>query len=74
VRYDYEHPENRQIGSSEGVTIPAKELKREHLQRGDEVKITIEPVPISPKHAKLMHEYEAFVRQYGKTLKHLADR
>lgn len=32
------------IGSSDGVTLPAKELKRAGLKRGDEVEITVRPV------------------------------
>lgn len=60
------------IGSSGGVTIPAKELKRENLTYGDEVKVTIEPV--KKQHDKLMDEYQEFVREYGATLKNLADR
>ena len=32
------------IGSSDGVTLPAKELKRENLKRGDEVEIIVRPV------------------------------
>lgn len=32
------------IGSSDGVTLPAKELKRANLKRGDEVEITVRPV------------------------------
>lgn len=33
------------IGSSDGVTLPAKELKRANIKRGDEVEITVRPVP-----------------------------
>jgi antitoxin component of MazEF toxin-antitoxin module len=29
------------IGSSDGVTLPAKELKRANIKRGDEVEITV---------------------------------
>jgi antitoxin component of MazEF toxin-antitoxin module len=32
------------VGSSDGVTIPAKELKREGLKRGDEVEVIVRPV------------------------------
>lgn len=62
------------IGSSEGVTLPAKELRRANLKQGDEVKVTVEPVATNAKHQKLMREYDAFVEQYGETLKNLADR
>ena len=62
-----------QIGSSAGVTIPKKQLEELGLHVGDEVKITIDPVK-QPKQAQLMQQYEAFVDQYGETLKNLADR
>lgn len=29
------------IGSSDGVTLPAKELKRANIKRGDEVEVTV---------------------------------
>ncbi|HUS25934.1 MAG TPA: AbrB/MazE/SpoVT family DNA-binding domain-containing protein [Nevskiaceae bacterium] len=61
------------IGSSGGVTIPAKDLKRQNIQVGDEVKVTIEPA-ISVKHDQLMNEYDKFVEQYGQTLKNLANK
>ena len=32
------------IGTSGGVTIPAKELKRQNIAFGDEVQVTIQPV------------------------------
>jgi antitoxin component of MazEF toxin-antitoxin module len=61
------------IGSSAGITIPKGELRELGLEVGDEVKYTIEPIK-NKKHAKLMQEYDAFVEQYGETLKNLADR
>ena len=62
------------IGSSDGVTLPAKELKRANIKRGDEVKITVEAVARQPQEAQLMREYELFIEQYGQTLKNLAKR
>lgn len=61
------------IGSSGGVTIPAKEMKRQGITYGDDVKVTIEAVN-KQKHNKLMDEYDQFVKQYGQTLKNLANR
>lgn len=61
------------IGSSGGVTIPAKEMKRQGIKYGDEVKVTVEPFN-EANHDQLMKEYEKFVGQYGQTLKNLADR
>jgi len=63
------------IGSSKGVTLPAKQLKQLGVDSGDEVRLTIERV--SPKRdpqAKLTREYEAFVARYDETLRNLADR
>lgn len=31
------------IGSSGGVTVPAKELKRQNIAFGDEVEVTVRP-------------------------------
>jgi antitoxin component of MazEF toxin-antitoxin module len=61
------------IGSSSGIIIPQKELHELHLHVGDEVKYSLEPIK-KDKHAKLMKDYDAFVKQYGQTLKNLADR
>lgn len=60
------------IGTSAGVTIPKKQLDELNLKIGDEVNITLSPV--KDTQAKLMKEYDAFVEQYGQTLKNLAKR
>lgn len=64
------------IGSSKGVTIPAKDLKALGLDTGAMVKIIAEPAKseVPEKHSKLMKEYSQFVDQYGQTLKNLKDR
>jgi len=64
------------IGSSDGVTIPKKTIAELGAKRGDELKITVELVKKTNQtnHAKLMHEYDAFIKQYGQTLKNLSDR
>ena len=61
------------IGSSAGVTIPKKQLDELNLTTGDEVKISLEPVNKDAQ-AKLIREYDEFVKQYGQTLKNLAKR
>lgn len=61
------------IGDSAGVTIPKKQLDELGLRVGDSVKFSLEAIQPS-KHAKLMNEYDQFVKQYGQTLKNLADR
>ncbi len=59
------------IGSSQGVTIPAKELRALGVQAGNEVKITVERATTKEP---IIKEYEAFKAQYGETLKNLAGR
>lgn len=59
------------IGSSQGVTIPAKDLRALGVGAGNEVKITVEPAVAKEP---IVEEYEAFKAQYGETLKNLADR
>lgn len=61
------------IGSSSGVTIPKRQLDELGAQPGDKLKITAEVVR-NTKHDQLIDEYDAFVKQYGQTLKNLADR
>lgn len=61
------------IGSSQGITIPKKEIDALGLSLGDEVDYTLKPVK-KLKHQKLMSEYDKFIEQYGETLKNLASR
>ena len=58
------------IGTSRGVTLPAKQLKALGVREGSEVKITVEAVQGS----NVLDEYERFKKQYGETLRNLADR
>ena len=62
------------IGSSKGVTLPAKQLKQLGVDVDDEVRITVETIQKDDIQQQLMQEYRAFVRQYDETLKHLVDR
>lgn len=59
------------IGSSQGVTIPAKDLRALGVEAGKEVKITVEPIEAKQD---ISADYEAFKAEYGETLKNLADR
>jgi hypothetical protein len=63
-----------QIGSSEGITLSKKDLARLGAKRGDLLRVKVEVVNKPDKHQKLLSEYDAFVEQYGQTLKNLADR
>mgnify|MGYP000107536754 CR=1 FL=1 len=63
------------VGSSNAVTLPARDLKANGLETGDVVKITIKPLRKKVvKQAELLREYEQFKSVYGKTLKNLTDR
>lgn len=63
------------VGSSGAVTIPAKEMKRQGVTFGEEIKISWEPAKKGDdKQQKLIEEYEKFKKQYSQTLKNLADR
>jgi antitoxin component of MazEF toxin-antitoxin module len=59
------------IGTSAGVTIPAKDLKRAGIQPGDEVLVSIEP---AGDRDNIPSEYATFKKQYAQTLKNLAER
>jgi bifunctional DNA-binding transcriptional regulator/antitoxin component of YhaV-PrlF toxin-antitoxin module len=63
-----------QIGSSDGVTLPKKDLARLGAKRGDILKIRAELVEEPIKHSRLLEEYDSFVDKYGDTLKNLADK
>jgi hypothetical protein len=60
------------VGTSWAVTIPAQDVKREGIDKDTELKVTLEVV--NKKQDKLMDEYREFVKEYGTTLKNLADK
>ncbi len=62
------------IGTSKGITLPAKELRRLGVDTGDEVKVVLTVVKKPVSKSKIPEEYDSFVQQYGETLKNLADR
>ncbi len=59
------------IGTSRGVTLPARDLKQLKAELGDEVRITIEVVDRS---RDVLDDYAEFQKQYGETLKNLSQR
>lgn len=63
-----------QIGSSDGITLPKKDLVKLGAKRGDVVKVKVELISQPASHDKLMSDYGAFVKEYGQTLKNLAKR
>jgi len=64
------------IGSSRGVTLPARDLRALGIRDGDAVRLTVEQVkPIEQANKpSLRQDYDDFKKQYGETLKNLADR
>jgi antitoxin component of MazEF toxin-antitoxin module len=64
------------IGSSEGVTIPRKEIAKLGARRGDELKITAELVDKSKmaKHQQFAEELDKFMDLYDQDLRNLAKR
>lgn len=63
-----------QIGSSEGITLSKKDLARLGAKKGDLLRVKVEVVSKPDKQQALLNEYDAFVKQYGQTLKNLADK
>ena len=64
------------IGSSDGVTLPAKALKRAHLKRGDEVEVTVRllrPVTGSDDQA-VISAAKKILRDYRQDFQNLAQR
>jgi antitoxin component of MazEF toxin-antitoxin module len=62
------------IGTSAGITIPAKQLQRAGVKPGDEIQVSFKPATRPPKTDQLMRDYDKFVAQYGQTLKNLSQR
>ena len=63
------------IGSSGGVTIPAKELKRQNIKFGDEVEVTIRPMHSSnTDDQKVVEEAKAILKTYRKDFENLSNR
>lgn len=63
-----------QIGSSEGITLPKKDLARLGAKRGDLLRVRVELVNKSDTHENLRRDYDEFIKEYGQTLKNLADK
>lgn len=65
------------VGSSLAVTLPARSARSAGIDVGKEVDIIVKPheaESYGKKTAKVEAEYLAFKKQYGSTLKNLADR
>ncbi len=67
------HQKLIKIGTSIGVTLPAKELKRLGLEPGHEVEITIKPLRTDndQKIDELIAQYQDFKAKFDQTIKKL---
>lgn len=67
------HQKLIKIGTSIGVTLPAKELKRLGLEPGYEVEITIKPLRTnnSQKIDELIAQYQDFKAKFDQTIQEL---
>lgn len=62
------------IGSSAGVTIPAKELKRLDLSLGDEVEISYKKKITKSKDSEVVAAAKKILKKYDQDFKNLANR
>ena len=63
------------IGSSGGVTIPAKELKRQNISFGDEVEVIVRPLyASSAADSKVLKAAKRILQTYKKDFQNLANR
>lgn len=63
------------IGSSGGVTIPAKELKRQNIAFGDEVEVIVRPLhKTSSEDQEVLAAAKKILKDYKQDFKNLAER
>ncbi len=63
------------IGSSGGVTIPAKEMKLNNIKFGDEVEITVNKKTVTNKdNNEIVETARKILNDYYTDFKNLADR
>lgn len=63
------------IGSSGGVTIPAKDLKRQNIAFGDEVEVIVRPLHnTSSEDQKVIAAAKKILSDYRKDFENLAKR
>lgn len=63
------------IGSSGGVTIPAKELKRQNIAFGDEVEVFVRPVrKVNPEDGQVISAAKKILSEYKQDFKNLSQR
>jgi bifunctional DNA-binding transcriptional regulator/antitoxin component of YhaV-PrlF toxin-antitoxin module len=63
------------IGTSGGVTIPAKELKRQNIKFGDEVEVIVRPIRSSgSEDQKVLEAAKSILKEYKKDFENLSKR
>jgi antitoxin component of MazEF toxin-antitoxin module len=63
------------IGSSGGVTIPAKELKRQNIHFGDDVEVIVRPIKtVNAKDAKVLDAAKSILDEYIQDFVNLSKR
>jgi bifunctional DNA-binding transcriptional regulator/antitoxin component of YhaV-PrlF toxin-antitoxin module len=63
------------IGSSGGVTIPAKDLKRQNIAFGDEVEVIVRPLrSVSSDDRKIIASARTILTKYRQDFKNLSKR
>ena len=62
------------IGTSRGVILPAKELKRLNLREGDELEIIVRKKQDIATNEEVMVAAETILKQYRTAFKNLANR
>lgn len=63
------------IGSSGGVTIPAKDLKRQNIAFGDEVEVIVRPLHnTNAEDQKVLNAAKKLLNEYRQDFEHLAER
>jgi len=63
------------IGSSGGVTIPAKELKRQNINFGDDVEVIVRPLHSSSEQdQKVIAQARKVLENYKQDFENLADK
>ena len=62
------------IGSSRGVTLPAKQLKALGIRDGDEIEITIRKHPVAASNDRALRTANKLLKRYKIEFSHLAKR
>jgi antitoxin component of MazEF toxin-antitoxin module len=62
------------IGSSGGVTIPAKEMKRQNITYGDEVEVIVRPVRSRVEDEEVLTAAKSILSTYKDDFTNLAKR